>query len=382
MIYRCLVIDNSNFYETGKIRVRIEDKSIFINSMKDLAINPKETVQQLAGEHMLNSGTKKTLKYTDTDAYVSTNIGGGYDYGVFYLPQPNTWGLVSVVGANYDPEYVWLGSIIMPNESSSAENFLDIPSDKISDENKNGCNDRGTSNIDNPYSSFVFKQKETHIVRDNNIVTDESKETLDWKNRPLFNMVVLNKDKIRVYHNILDKDNNIVGVSDAVIDSNGVNVKYENTENNNKSLFSMETDGSIEMSSETTVNKSIVTNKLKATPENLEIQHLSNNVNGTIFMGEDKSASGVDIGGGKLMKIQFTEDKATSQIILNKTGIKLDSKKSVIISCDDIQLSSAGSTGYLVFADSVPLSGGVNIDGVNFKVAKKISNQPLASVKA
>ena len=244
-IYEARVIDNSTFASEGYIKVRVKEYSYntrnlngyMIDEMGDLS--DTDYSSELLGENWIYKEKKDgedVIKYVDSNAYVYSPFGGGKDYGVFYLPQPNSYGIVSTLGrdsSKYDDnsKYIWLGTLYTGDNRKS--NFKNTPSpDNVDDypiENKEFKEDY--NNID---ESFIIKTRSTMMDP-----TNPNASYLDWKKRPIENLIVLDRDKINIVHNIignLDTDENdneikgtgeIIGNTTIVLDSNGVSCEYD-----------------------------------------------------------------------------------------------------------------------------------------------------------
>ena len=135
MIYEALVIDNEDFADKGTIRVRIKQKTLDPRILKDLSVDPKKSIEEYGSQEWRDRNGENVFTYVDTDVKVSSPFGGGFDYGFFYLPQPNSWGLVGNIGDPWDEttrdNYVWLGALYVRDVET---HNIHIPSNEI--ENK------------------------------------------------------------------------------------------------------------------------------------------------------------------------------------------------------------------------------------------------------
>ena len=96
MLHECLVIDNSNFFKNGTIRVRIKTFVLDSSSMMDMSLDPGESINYFANlRYELDRTGAKVLKYDDEDVLVASPMGTAFDYGLFYIPQINTRGIVA-----------------------------------------------------------------------------------------------------------------------------------------------------------------------------------------------------------------------------------------------------------------------------------------------
>ena len=215
MIYECLVIDNQCFWKTGRIKVRISKGVGQLEFLKDMSINPQESLEDFSGFKITDPDTDETdIIETDSYAELSTCMGGAFDAGVFYLPQPNTRGLVAEIPvAGSTPRYVWMGALIQTDPvNGPLANQVLAPNDKFlkenSEEEQNLMNSMDSPNLDVPENAnhtFIFKQKETSIARDDSgeIDYEQSKETLDWKKAQTYNLAVVDKSRVFIIHSLL-----------------------------------------------------------------------------------------------------------------------------------------------------------------------------------
>lgn len=196
MIYNALVIDNSSFFKTGTIRVRIPN--YFYGEMHwDLSKSPSDIADGY-------DKTKNTHK--DFDAYIFSPIGGGKNFGAFFLPEPNTSGLIAFIGNAIERgnKCFWLGSIFEPTfrkeEDQQNLDNINIPSDKLT---ANGPNQdgfvNGGKNSEIYDGALVLRLKSTTIDDIQNPTSDK----LDWEKNNTENLVVINKDKVLIHHSSL-----------------------------------------------------------------------------------------------------------------------------------------------------------------------------------
>ena len=185
-IYKAIVTDVSCFEETGKIRTRIS------------AFNgggvPKDLIDGYDSDAYADVSSRDTL----TD--IMLPFGGGYDYGMFKLPQINSVGLVAFIdGSRTTP--VWIGSTA--NSIFNMENTLvqsDIPSDRNNDRPAKYYDyNQGKSvfNFDDP-NAFIIKTKK------NELPNFKDYETMNWQNNPVENSFVLSSIKAGIHHRVDD----------------------------------------------------------------------------------------------------------------------------------------------------------------------------------
>ena len=185
-IYKAIVTDVSCFEQTGKIRTRIS------------AFQGGGVPKDLLDGYDSKSYADVTSRDILTD--IMLPFGGGYDYGMFKLPQVNSVGLVAFIdGSRTTP--VWIGSTA--NSIFNTDNKLvqlDIPSDR-----NNGYPAKYFDKSENE-SVFNFDDANAFIIKTKkNELKDFNKpETMDWKKNPVENSFVLSSVKAGIYHRIDD----------------------------------------------------------------------------------------------------------------------------------------------------------------------------------
>jgi hypothetical protein len=327
MIYECLVIDNKCFWKTGKIKVRVSKGIGQTEFLKDMSTNPQESLEDFSGFKITDPDTDETeIVETDSYAELSTCMGGAFDSGVFYLPQPNTRGLVAEIPvAGSTPRYVWMGAIMVidPVNGPLANQILG-PNDRFTKENnednQNLMNSMNSPNLDIPENAnhaFIFKQKETSIARDDSdeIDFEQSKETLDWKKVPTYNMAVIDKSRVFLIHEIYDDEGTDLGTAKISIDNtDGVVISFDrNGENEDETSYSkmiLDTKGNCSL----TNTSGKITNKFEATPEDLLIYHANDKFNAQIGMTQD-----MNDGEGRLdMVLKRNSSSVESSVSIHK----------------------------------------------------------------
>lgn len=325
MIYECLVIDNKNFFVNGTIRVRIKSLSMDRNMMTDLSEDPIKKIRDDSEQVIQRRKDKEELKYNDQDVLLMTSIGGAYDYGVFFLPQPNTYGFVEDLAAPHDNtgkiRYVWIGSASLFNNVTKTAN---IPSDDLV--NPNGFNE-GEMNLQDPYAGLVFKQKETHISESVTNIDENCSDNLNWKVRPTLNMFVVNGEKIWVVHNNFNEDGEQVGQSQIQLTSEGVNINYFNQESSCNAQFVMNNDGSFNIMNENSDEDAKVTNILSADSTSVSLTHTDNSASMGLYMGSDQNGSA-----SCNLNFKGKSDKIPTELTMgSESGIMINSASNISI---------------------------------------------------
>lgn len=184
-IYRAIVTDTSCFESTGKIKTRIS------------AFNYGSVANNLINGY--NSDIFEETLSKDILTDIMLPFGGGYDCGMFQLPQVNSVGLVAFIDTSKTMP-IWLGYTANQIRSKGRITQLDFPSDNNNDKPAifydNESDDAKYNILDE--GSFILNTK-TNALPDKRYP-----ETMDWQNNPVENSIVLNKSKASVYHRIND----------------------------------------------------------------------------------------------------------------------------------------------------------------------------------
>lgn len=230
MIYPAIVLSTENFLKNGTIRVRIA-QYYFGQMLWDLSSNPDFIKLGINR----NSGT-----HNDFDAYVFSPIGGGQNYGVFFLPQENTRGLVAFMGNTTERSNTcfWLGSIFQPEFQGTSLQSINFPSDKTTSNGANSDGFRsGSTNLENTdlNGAMIIKLKSTDY---NPQETDKEKvkKALNWEKANAENTIVINKNKIVIHHSSqYDNNQKEITSEEILLDGKSIQltIKKQN-ENANK----------------------------------------------------------------------------------------------------------------------------------------------------
>lgn len=347
-VFECVVVDNTTFWKNGRIKIRLCLETNAGEGFKDFSENPefsRNFNKEVFGDNQDKNLEGEGVVDHDNYAELSTCMGGAFDSGVFYLPQPNTRGLVTRIyspAANI-PRYVWIGAlvstspslnpIIEPKSESEYIQQINIPSD--SEENKNGFNNARPNMVvpENKNHAILFKQKETFWSKDENGNTlgtiednDKSKKNLSWEETPTFNMAVIDKTRTFLIHNMYDKTDKFLGQAKISIDnSEGISITFDKVEDDKSFTGSMEilTNGTARLKSE--YNSEII-NTFEASSTTLDIRHRDKDIEGAITLSG--KATG-DPGGVLSIALEDKKSSSTSNIEL-KTGEGPRKDKSMI----------------------------------------------------
>lgn len=331
MVYEALVIDNANFAKKGTIRVRIQQRCATPTLMRDLSENPKRSIDEFGNQQYVTRNGENVFTYVDTDVKVSSLMGGGYDYGIFYLPQPNSWGLVAQIGDPWNESsrdnFVWIGALYQRNALTGN---IHVPnSDLVS--SKDGV-EGGNAFSSNFSSTFIMKTKTTEIAGGaENINQEESKKTLNFKNRPTENLIVIDKDQIQIIHNVLD-DTESKAVETIQIDRDGFIINYNNKEKGQNSFFKLKDNGDFEINKEA---------------DDATIDLLGNS-DGVSIEYVDSKGSGANLKLGKKDSATMGKNKTEATLSAFENGsnsctVSVKSDGILIESGKDITLAATGS---------------------------------------
>jgi hypothetical protein len=185
-IYKAIVTDNTSFFKTGKIKVRIQN---LYSGRIDWDLSKT-----------YDSATHNSKLFDDLEALVFTTIGGGSGYGMFALPQINSVGLVQYLNGNVNNP-VWMGSFYIPEYDEKMQvSKVKIPNDQEIMEGlgSDGILKKGKQaekNIEGGFGSIILRTKTTESPG-----TDKKPEKMDFNKRRSENLFVLNENEAKIVH--------------------------------------------------------------------------------------------------------------------------------------------------------------------------------------
>ena len=197
MIYSALCLDNTKYFETGKILVRIFQ--YYVHPRKDKDGNIIEFDDLSKYPDLREEGKVEEGLYNDFEAFVFAPLGGGRNYGMFSLPRINEKGLVTFLDGDMNKP-LWLGSYFAPMIDKDYKTAgVNIPNDKPEEEgsDKDGSIN-GEKKIEGDERTIILRTKHT---------TSEDADHMDWEQRNTENLVVVGDSKVRVRH-FTEWDNN------------------------------------------------------------------------------------------------------------------------------------------------------------------------------
>lgn len=185
MLYKAIVLDNTNLFTRGTIRVRVPN---FYN--KKMTWNLEEGFPSAIeeGEEATDGEFTK-----DFEAVLHSPLGGGRNYGVLQVPQINEKGIVAFLGGGLSKP-VWMGSIFEPVRDDSFQmEYVNFPSDKFEDgEDSDGVNSE--SNI----GDDVEKDLEKSIIIRTKHTTKDSASDIDFQQQKTSNIITIGKRRTRI----------------------------------------------------------------------------------------------------------------------------------------------------------------------------------------
>ena len=214
MIKSALVINNSTYFETGTIRVRVFEHYLAPRFTMDgdkkipVSVDDLSTKPSMIDEGKLKDPVTGAIlegpdhPNQDFNAWVFSPMGGGTNYGMFHLPQVNERGIVAFLDGDLHKP-VWMGSYFTPLANDREyPNYvveqISTPNDDITG-TKDGVGYE-IANKDRPSgdpNAIIIRTKHTELVPKG---SDYDAEKLNWQNQTTENLVLLGSDQIRVRH--------------------------------------------------------------------------------------------------------------------------------------------------------------------------------------
>ena len=342
MIYKARVIDNSMFAKTGQIRVRIFEKTHSLHANDDLSEYP-ETVEQFTQKVKNIFGEEKEI-LNDQLTYVSTPFGGGDNYGMFWLPQVNSVGIVADFGntnnVNNNGNFIWLGGIFdyTPRKVTIAEDgsrttepsIVNIPS---LDSYSNGAS--GDSMSDSVKNSFIIKTKTTELPKAEE--RKQQRHKMSFKKAKVKNTFIMNDSGIQLKHG----ENSYLNINDNSFELNS-------SVNNTSSVLSVNNKGYLNIKTKTYSNEN--TQK--------EISISSNEENKLILKIEGQE-KGKDIYtnltlGSEEITIENGTDKSKATIKIEGSNVSIYSDSVVNINASRVNLGNGAEHKVLTLNGRAP----------------------------
>lgn len=143
----------------------------------------------------------------DLPAKVFSPLGGGRNYGVFFLPQVNEKGIVVFMkGNNKSP--VWLGSFFETtwDDADYKSLYVNVPSDDMTKEGTDsdgGLNGEPNMEAEDPFGTNI-------IIRTKRTKSDNA-ENLNWEKIQTSNIISIGEEGIKIKH--FNKDDGYNGTT-------------------------------------------------------------------------------------------------------------------------------------------------------------------------
>lgn len=187
-IYKAVVIDNSTFYTKGTIRVRIAG---MYNGKIIWDLSEKTDELQIGDGDNINFPL-------DYEAILFSPIGGGRNYGAYFLPQINEKGIIAFLAGNRKNP-IWMGSIFEPTRDTDYRlERVNFPTD---DPNLEGEDTDGivgdTLNVAEGDIETALKKNFTLRTK---TTTPESADTLNWQERRTSNIISFGDQDLKITH--------------------------------------------------------------------------------------------------------------------------------------------------------------------------------------
>lgn len=225
MFYEALVIDNSKYFETGTIQIRVSHFFQFRMNW-DLSTNTADV--EYGKEKDSVSGKEY---HHDFDAYLFAPLGGGDGYGTLILPQINERGFVFFPEDDFYYNPVWIGSYFRPFFDKDG-NFVktNIPSNLT---DKDAIDSNNASEI-----NYNTDQKTNILIRTKNTEFDKNDaDKMKWVSRPTTNIISVSNEGVKARHyNQQDgwKDNKENQFTDVNITDNEITLSSNSIEKGKK----------------------------------------------------------------------------------------------------------------------------------------------------
>lgn len=349
-IYKAIVTDNSNFYNSGKIRVKIQK---FYN-------------EELVWDMSTSFDNTKFIKglVTDMDALVHTPIGGGNNYGLFALPQINAVGLVQFLGGDIRIP-IWMGSFFRPEfDEKKTLVRVNVPNDKPlsegvgSDGIVKGTSDRwAKKQTKGGPGSIVLRTKTTEMP---GTAGDATK--MDFNKKRTENLVVLSEEEIKIIHfsKWIDKGTGIKKGESADLDqfeeiTIGTEKLYGPTGNVIKQFPQID----IKVTDQNADPKKVKTTGIKINPDEVSLEVTSRALNKRSKISSVPTGINIESVDTNTNEITTFAMDPKQILIQNKTVSMLIQAKDVTISVPDGALRLSGKEvilgdggGYIMVKDN------------------------------
>jgi hypothetical protein len=151
------------------------------------------------GERDALSGSLSSTNHLDLEALVFTPFGGGRNFGLLYLPQVNTKGVVTFLDADHHKP-MWIGSYFEAKHNRTDYDtieYINAPGDnKLKDGKDMDAYAGGGTNFNGDITdSLVLRTKHTIMDRSDGTKMDFQAETSNTEN-----LIIINQDEVSIRH--------------------------------------------------------------------------------------------------------------------------------------------------------------------------------------
>jgi hypothetical protein len=206
MLYSALCIDNTKYFETGTITVRIfeyygrprvvrKDEKVVVTGVDDLSTEPDMVKENKDAE----KATQESSLTGDFEAVIFAPFGGGRNYGSFVMPQVNEKGVVTFLDGAFSKP-MWMGSYFDKVREKDATLKLDdatavtsAPNDNPDKENIEG----------DSVNTMLPDENTTMVIRTKHTEFDSGGNKMNWANtdeQTTENLISVSDQRVRVRH--------------------------------------------------------------------------------------------------------------------------------------------------------------------------------------
>lgn len=354
--YKAIVIDNKQFYIDGTIFVKIEMFNL-------------DKPNDLSSPYNAEIFTKQE-SYGCLKAKVFSPMAGGRNYGIFYLPQINSKGIVANFAA--DPmDFIWLGSFFevvdIVRENGETKYTINAPNNDIKVDDRDLISGGIKNSPDISEEAIIIRTKSTD---------SSTEEGLRWEELHTNNLIVIDKNKIEITRATggFDEEGNLDKYQKFIIDEEDgkavTKIEYIDSIKQINSSFKIE-DGAIKSEYKKTIADKTITENFTLGLDNsdnpifaVSIADEVNNISTSFktnatdlvmsYVKDDKATFYLQ----DSSMVKITTNNAT--VSIKEEEIALDAKTVRIAATSQLILGNGNQ--YLVTTDS-PLSGVKTQDG-------------------
>jgi len=202
MFYDAICIDTANYINTGTIRVRVFALVNYPRTKENGETTGLDDLSKVP--EIIKLGENEEGKTLDANAMVFAPFGGGRNYGMFYLPQVNSKGLITFIDGDIQKP-LWVGSYFEGKHKVGdydSIDYINSPSDDV--ENDGVDKDayaNGSKNFTNTTSPSVSNITDSLVIRTKHTTMSKSDgDKMDFQKQPTKNLIVINNTSITIRH--------------------------------------------------------------------------------------------------------------------------------------------------------------------------------------